>query len=139
MCYFLYHELIASDSKTRQFNNAVDRIKSDARCREVLGPANKIKAYGDPTSNRWARSRPLAHSLEVDRHGLTHFRMHFNMSGPDGSGIVRVHMVKQQDENELQYRLLSLSVPGQETIYLVNEDAKTPNKAIAKLFGVRLR
>ncbi len=56
----LYLEVFSTDSKTTQFNRAVDRIKKDPRCLELLGSAKKIKAYGEPTSNRWARNRPLA-------------------------------------------------------------------------------
>jgi import inner membrane translocase subunit TIM21 len=57
---FLYLEVFSSDSKTRHFNRAVDRIRKDPRCTEVLGSGNKIKAYGEPTWNRWARARPIA-------------------------------------------------------------------------------
>jgi len=137
VAYLLYAELFAADSKTRQFNHAVDRIKSDARCRALLGPSNKIVAFGEPTSNKWARARPLAHTVEVDKFGTTHFRMHFNVEGPDNRGVVNVVMQKKRDENELSYRLLSLHVPGHEVVYLENADAKRPKKALGKVFGVK--
>lgn len=137
MAYLLYVELFAADSKTRQFNHAVDRIKADPRCRELLGPVNKIKAYGEPTSNKWARARPLAYSVDVDKFGITHFRMHFNVEGPDNRGVINVHMTKSKDDDQLEYRLLSLSVPGHEVVYLENADAKNPKRAIGKMFGVQ--
>ena len=56
----LYLEVFSSDSKTAHFNRAVDRVKKDRRCTELLGDVKKIKAYGEPTSNRWARNRPIA-------------------------------------------------------------------------------
>jgi import inner membrane translocase subunit TIM21 len=56
----LYLDVFAPDSKTRQFNLAVDRIKRDARCVALLGDSKRIRAYGEPTANRWARNRPLA-------------------------------------------------------------------------------
>lgn len=65
--------------------------------------------------------------------------MHFYMEGPDAAGTVNIHMTKRPDEDELQYRLLSLTIPGQETIYLENADAKSPKRALSKMFGVRWR
>ncbi len=135
--YFLYQELFAADSKTRQFNHAVDRVKGDSRCTELLGPAKEITAYGEPTSNRWARARPLAHSVEVDGQGTTHFRMHFHVEGPRDKGIVNLHMTKGKGDKELDYRYLSLNVKGHPTIYLENADAKSPKRAVAKMFGVQ--
>ena len=58
--YFLYTEVFASDSKTRIFNRAVDRIRADPQALELLGSREMIRAFGEPTSNRWSRNRPLA-------------------------------------------------------------------------------
>jgi import inner membrane translocase subunit TIM21 len=58
--YFLYHEVFSSDSKIAYFNRAVDRIKKDPRCLEMLGDAKKITAFGAETSNKWRRARPIA-------------------------------------------------------------------------------
>jgi mitochondrial import inner membrane translocase subunit TIM21 len=137
--YFLYQELFAADSKTRQFNHAVDSVKADSRCTELLGPAKEIRAYGEPTSNKWASARPLAHSIEVDKMGTTHFRMHFYMEGPKDAGTVNLHMTKGKTDRELEYKYLSLTVKGHPTIYLVNADETTPKKAAAKMFGVQWR
>lgn len=137
--YFLYQELFAADSKTRQFNHAVDRVKADSRCRELLGPAKEIKAYGEPTSNKWARARPLAHSVEVDKLGVTHFKMHFHVEGPKDAGVVNLHMTKGKGDEDLQYKYLSLNVKGHPTVYLENADEKSPKKAVAKMFGVQWR
>lgn len=137
VAYFLYQELFAADSKTRQFNHAVDRVRADTRCRELLGPPNEIRAYGEPTTSKWARARPLAHTVEVDKLGTTHFRMHFHVEGPDAAGIVNIHMTRKADEDALSYKLLSLSVPGHQTIYLENADSSNPKKAISKMFGVQ--
>jgi mitochondrial import inner membrane translocase subunit TIM21 len=137
--YFLYQELFAADSKTRQFNHAVDRIKADSRCTELLGPAKEIKAYGEPTSNKWARARPLAHSVDIDKFGTTHFRMHFNVEGPKDRGVVNLHMMKGKDDKELEYKFLSLNVRGHPTVYLENADEKSPKRAAARMFGVQWR
>ncbi|EHY60956.1 Mitochondrial import inner membrane translocase subunit tim21 [Exophiala dermatitidis] len=138
--YLLYTELFAPDSATVQFNAAVKRIKSSPECRELLGPASQIKAYGEPTTSKWARARPIAHSTETDRFGNTHFRMHFNVEGPDGTGVVSVHMIKPRDGDRLEYQLLSLTVKGHETIYLENREAERGVKGkVGKMFGVQWR
>jgi import inner membrane translocase subunit TIM21 len=141
VAYLLYTELFAADSKTRQFNHAVDRVKSDFRCIELLGrPASKIKAYGEPTSNKWARARPLAYGTEVDKFGTTHFRMHFHVEGTEAQGVVNVHMTKRKEERELTYELLSLNVPGQPVVYLENKTDQVGVKAkVGKIFGVQWR
>jgi mitochondrial import inner membrane translocase subunit TIM21 len=137
VAYFLYQELFAADSKTRQFNHAVDRVKADSRCTDLLGPASEITAFGEPTSNKWARARPLAHSVEVDRFGTTHFVMRFHAEGPKGAGVVHVHMTKAKADQQPKYKYLSLNVKGHPTVYLENADAKSPKKAVAKVFGVK--
>ncbi|KAL8819201.1 MAG: hypothetical protein Q9191_007782 [Dirinaria sp. TL-2023a] len=58
--YLLYTEVFASDSKTRHFNRAVDRVRADTRALELLGSGHKIRAFGEPTRNKWARARPIA-------------------------------------------------------------------------------
>ena len=138
--YFLYQELFAADSKTVQFNHAVNRVKADPSCRDLLGPSRKIVAYGEPTTSKWARARPLAYTTDVDRAGNTHFRMHFNMEGPKGRGVVNVHMTKAMDESKLDYTLLSLNVPGHEVVYLENRESQQGVKGkVGKMFGVQWR
>jgi mitochondrial import inner membrane translocase subunit TIM21 len=117
----------------------VDRVKRDSRCTELLGTAKEIKAYGEPTSNKWARARPLAHSVEIDERGTTHFRMHFHVEGPKDAGVVNLHMTKGKGEKELEYKYLSLNVKGHPTAYLENADEKSPKRAVAKMFGVQWR
>jgi len=58
--YFLYQEVFSTDSKVAYFNRAVDRIKKDPRCLEMLGDSKKITAFGEETSNKWRRARPIA-------------------------------------------------------------------------------
>jgi mitochondrial import inner membrane translocase subunit TIM21 len=137
--YFLYQELFAPDSKTVQFNHAVDRVKASQECRDLLGPSRKMRAYGEPTTSKWARARPLAYTTEVDRAGMTHFRMHFNIEGEKGSGVVAVHMTKPAGESRLEYRLLSLSVPGHPTVYLENKDNEGIKAKAGKIMGIRWR
>ncbi|MCJ1478203.1 mitochondrial import inner membrane translocase subunit tim21 [Lambiella insularis] len=58
--YFLYTDVFASDSRTSIFNRAVNEVRESTPAQEILGPANKIRAYGEPTYNKWARARPIA-------------------------------------------------------------------------------
>jgi mitochondrial import inner membrane translocase subunit TIM21 len=58
--YFLYTEVFSPDSKVAYFNRAVDRIKKDTRCLELLGDSKRITAYGEPSWNKWRRARPIA-------------------------------------------------------------------------------
>jgi len=77
--YFLYQEVFSPDSKTAYFNRAVDRIKKDPRCLELLGDAKKITAFGEETQNKWRRARPIASTLTTDSRGNEHLMMHFNV------------------------------------------------------------
>lgn len=55
-----YLEVLSPNSKTWQFETAVGRIKDDPQCIKLLGDRREIKAYGEQTSNRWARTKPIA-------------------------------------------------------------------------------
>ncbi|KAL8754664.1 MAG: hypothetical protein Q9199_004195 [Rusavskia elegans] len=124
--YFLYKEVFSTDSKTVQFNRAVDRIRSDSRVKEALGSGHKIRAFGEPTWNRWARARPIASNTYKDTNGTEHFMMHFNVEGSSRRGVVNLHTFKGPGA-DWQYKYLALDVKGQPRIYLENTDA-TPEK-----------
>ena len=57
----LYTDVFSPNSKTWQFEKAVSRIKEDPRCTSLLGNSKEIKAYGEPTGNRWTRNIPIAY------------------------------------------------------------------------------
>jgi mitochondrial import inner membrane translocase subunit TIM21 len=61
VAYFLYSDVFSPQSKVSHFNKAVDRIKRDQRCIDVLGDPKKISAHGEETWNRWRRARPIAY------------------------------------------------------------------------------
>lgn len=56
----MWHDVFSPDSKIANFNRAVDKIKQDPRCLEVLGHSKKISAHGDETFNKWRRARPVS-------------------------------------------------------------------------------
>ncbi|KAI9054499.1 hypothetical protein LZ554_001657 [Drepanopeziza brunnea f. sp. 'monogermtubi'] len=143
--YILYTEVFSLDSKTHHFNKAVDQVKKDPRCTELLGDSKKITAYGEPTWNKWARARPIASTLKTDHYGREHLIMHFNVEGPLNKGVVNLHMVKSTPDSELGsqfvYKYLALDVKGHQRIYLENADASldSPAKSKTKIFGVSWR
>lgn len=77
--YFLWTEVFSTESKVTHFNRAVDRIKKDDRCVDLLGDAKKIVAHGEETHNRWARSRPIASTEKTDQYGNQHLIMNFHV------------------------------------------------------------
>jgi len=57
----MYTEVFALDSKTNHFNYAVNKIKKDPRCTELLGDSKKITAYGEGSNrSNWRMARPIA-------------------------------------------------------------------------------
>lgn len=116
----------------------MDRIRGDSRVLDLLGSGSKIRAFGEPTANRWARARPIASTTRTDAKGAEHLLMHFNVEGSERSGVVNLHMIKRPGQTEYEYKYLALNVKGHPVLYLENADAK---KAKAKrgftLFGAR--
>jgi import inner membrane translocase subunit TIM21 len=80
--YFFWEEVMSPDSKVAYFNRAVDRIKQDPRCLEVLGDGKKITAHGEETGNKWRRARPIASTESKDAQGNDHLVIQFHVSRP---------------------------------------------------------
>jgi len=145
VAYVMYTEVFSLDSKTVHFNKAVNQVKKDTRCTDLLGDSKKITAYGEPTWNKWARARPIASSTRKDQYGREHLIMHFNVEGPLNKGVVNLHKIKPSAESESEggfvYKYLTLDVKGHPRIYLENADATldSPAKSKTKLFGISWR
>ncbi|OAA47649.1 import inner membrane translocase subunit tim-21 [Metarhizium rileyi] len=136
--YFLWTDVFAPDSKINQFNRAVDKIKRDPRCIEVLGDSKKIVAHGEETMNKWRRARPVASSERRDQQGNEHIVMHFHVDGPKQNGVAQLHMVRRHGESDYGYKYLFLDVKGHERIYLENaESASSAGKKQLSFFGVK--
>ncbi|KAL5343882.1 TIM21-domain-containing protein [Aspergillus crustosus] len=131
----LYTEVFSPNSKTWQFEKAVERIKNDTRCTNLLGDKREIQAFGENTSSRWARNRPIATTIEKDQQGREHLRMNFHVVGPRNSGVVFVHMVKPSDKYEWEYRLLALEVKGSRVVLEERHDPRVDKEV--KIFGIR--
>ena len=138
--YLLYQEGFSTDSPTKHFNDAVNRIRGHPKALELLGTGKTIRAFGEPTQNKWTRNRPIASNLQIDQAGVEHFRMRFNVEGSDNSGFVSIHMVKGPDDSHFQYQVLSLDVPGHSRVYLENTEVPVGHKKKpGKLFGIQWR
>ncbi|KAK0637104.1 TIM21-domain-containing protein [Bombardia bombarda] len=141
--YLLYTEVFSPESKTAYFNSAVNRIKKDPRCLELLGDAGKISAHGDETFNKWRRARPIASSESKDARGNEHLAIKFYVEGPKGQGAVHMHLIKYANHSDYAYQYFYLDVKGHQRIYLERADAgagaaKGNDKGF-KLFGVNWR
>ncbi|OAA54832.1 import inner membrane translocase subunit tim-mitochondrial [Niveomyces insectorum RCEF 264] len=118
--YFLYTEVFAPGSKVVQFNHAVDRIKADPQCTDVLGGRSTIAAFGEPTWNKWRRARPIASTTRTDAQG-EHLLLTFYVRGERAQGTAQVHLVRQPGGGGgFVYRTFYVDVPGYERIYLEN-------------------
>ncbi|KAJ5974309.1 L-galactonate dehydratase [Penicillium waksmanii] len=137
--YLFWTEIVSPNSRTWQFEKAVDRIKEDSRCTKLLGDRREIRAFGENTSSRWQRNRPIATTEEKDRLGREHLRMNFHVEGPLNSGVVVVHMIKHLDKTEWEYQLLALDVKGHSRIVLEKASERPSVASSLKLFGIQWR
>ncbi|PKY02869.1 TIM21-domain-containing protein [Aspergillus campestris IBT 28561] len=137
--YLLYTEVFSPNSRTWQFEKAVERIKDDPRCTDLLGDRREITAFGENTWSRWARNRPIATTVEKDRLGREHLRMNFHVAGPRNSGVVVVHMMKPLDKSEWEYQLLALDAKGHSRLILEQAHDKPGVGKALKIFGIQWR
>jgi len=140
VAYFLFTEVFSPDSKVSYFNRAVDRIKKDPRCLELLGDSKKITAYGEPTWNKWRRARPIASTVNKDPRGNENLLMHFNVEGPRNKGVVNIHLVKRAGQSDYEYKHFYVDIRGQQRIYLENSNAVSQTgaqKTKTTLFGIK--
>ncbi|KEY71403.1 hypothetical protein S7711_05666 [Stachybotrys chartarum IBT 7711] len=137
--YVLWTEVFSPDSKITHFNRAVDKIKKDHRCLQLLGDSKRILAHGEPSWNKWRRARPVAATESTDQYGNQHLKMHFYVDGPSNDGVARLHMVKHRGQHEYEYMYLFLDVKGHERIYLENAEtsASGSGRKQLSLFGVK--
>ncbi|KKY30211.1 putative import inner membrane translocase subunit tim-21 [Diaporthe ampelina] len=138
--YFLFTDVFSTESKTTYFNRAVDRIRKDHRCLELLGEGKKIRAHGEETHNRWARSRPIASTERTDPQGNHHLLMHFYLDGPLNKGSAHIHLIRYAGRSEHEYKYFYVDIKGQQRIYLENADAisnEDGGRKGTKLFGIK--
>lgn len=134
----MWHDVFSPDSKISQFNRAIDKIKDDPRCVELLGNPRKITAHGDETFNKWRRARPVSSMERTDPDGTQHLIMHFYVEGPLNQGVARQHLIKPRDADEFYYQYLFVDIKGQERVYLEKHDGSSgKGKKPFSFFGVK--
>lgn len=134
----MYTDVFSPQSSTSHFNRAVDRIRADAGVVGLLGKGSEIRAFGEPTWNKWRRNRPIASRTETDRMGTERLFMHFNLAGPLNEGTAQLHMLRRQDENEFHYGYLVVDVIGHPRITLESASANEKKKKTpGTFFGIR--
>lgn len=136
--YFLYQEVFSPDSKVAYFNRAVDRIRKDPRCVELLGDGKKITAFGEETGNKWRRARPISSTSKLDPQGNEHLLIHFNVEGPKNKGSVDMHLIRRKDASDFEYQYFFVDVRGHERLYLERATGGAGKKGEGKvrMFGI---
>lgn len=105
---------------------------------DVLGKGSEIRAFGEPTWNKWRRNRPIASRTEIDRMGTERLYMHFNVAGPENEGTAHLHMLRRQDEKTFHYGYLVVDVIGHQRITLESSEVNETKKRTPGTFlGIR--
>jgi import inner membrane translocase subunit TIM21 len=141
--YVLFKDVFSPNSKTAAFNRIVSLVKSNEDCIDILGPANRIVAYGETPRSSFRRARmegPQASSkTATDAMGTEHLRMRFLVRGSKNEGWVSVHMARAKGNSEWEDLLVALDVKGHHRVYVVNDSNEPGKKKLSgNLFGVRL-
>jgi import inner membrane translocase subunit TIM21 len=110
------------------FNRAFSIVKKDQKSINILG-GGRLKAYGEQTDNKWARSRPIASRRGYDGLGREHLLMQFHVQGDLAEGLVRLEMVESEEKTKTgigkyDFRYLVLEVPGQARHYIIDNSEK---------------
>lgn len=134
----MYTDVFSPQSSTSHFNTAVDRIRSDSRVTDILGKGSQIRAFGEPTWNKWRRNRPIASRTETDKLGTERLWMHWNVAGPLNEGVAHLHMLRRRDENQFHYGFLVVDVIGHQRITLESADVNEKKKGTpGRFLGIK--
>ncbi|KAK8207475.1 mitochondrial import inner membrane translocase subunit TIM21 [Phyllosticta capitalensis] len=138
LVYVMFTEIISPEGTTNQLHRALDKIKKDPRCVEVLGDPKQIVEFSTNANPR-ARHWTVPSQREKDKAGNLHLTMRFNVKGPLNQGAVQLHMVQKPGESEFEYQTLTLDVPGHRRIYLENAEplSQSLKRKTGKLFGIK--
>ncbi|KAA8911611.1 hypothetical protein TRICI_003769 [Trichomonascus ciferrii] len=133
--YYFVSDILLPTSDVQVFNRAFGLIKQDEECQKRLG-GSKIKAFGEKTDNKWARNRPIASRRGFDFAGREHLLMQFHVEGDLAEGLVRLEMVKSDEESRtgighFDFRYLVLEVPGYPRHYLIDNTPKTQKRTVS--------
>lgn len=140
--YYFVKDVLLPTSDARVFNRALAIVRKDEKSANILG-GGRLKAYGEQTDNKWARSRPIASRRGFDGHGREHLIMQFHVEGELASGLVRLEMIESEEKSKTgigkyDFRYLVLEVPGHPRHYIIDNSEKPRKKdTSAGFLGVR--
>ncbi|KAF2663217.1 mitochondrial import inner membrane translocase subunit Tim21 [Microthyrium microscopicum] len=144
VAYLLFSDVFSPNSKTSNFNRAVNRVKKSSRCIQLLGPADSIMAYGESPWGSFARARmagpaPSSKVGKDEKTGVSTLNMRFLVKGSRAEGWVTLQMEKGPEDLEFEYVLLALDVHGHNRVYLEGTNGGlSRKKSQGKILGLKL-
>ena len=134
----LYTDVFSPSSHITQYNHAVDRVREDRKCQELLGSTKSISALGPATGTSWIRQRPQA-QIDTDKYGTERMKMSIRVTGDKKEeGVIGLHMVRRADERQWGWGQLYLDVRGKERVWL-ERGGEQQKKQPGKFFGIKWR
>lgn len=134
----LYTDVFSPSSHITQYNHAVDRIRDDKKCQDILGSRTSISALGPATGTSWIRQRPKA-QIDTDKFGTERMRMRIRVKGDKNEGIIELYMLRRVDESQWGWGHLYLDAKGAERVWLEQGGAATKKKEPGTIFGIKWR
>ena len=71
-----------------------------------------MRAYGEPSWNKWTRNRPIASTVTRDAAGREYMSLRFYVEGLNGKGTVHISMVRRNNGAAFEYETFMLNVLG---------------------------
>ncbi|KAG0319038.1 mitochondrial import inner membrane translocase subunit tim21 [Dissophora globulifera] len=126
--YAIVSELFGSNSDTRIFGDALEKVRNNDQLQEIIG--TPMMGHGEASSSKRRRNRRIHSQVVLDAEGKEHLLMRFYVEGPDNEGIAHLEMVKDQ-RNKWEYKYLFVDIPGgvrraQRIFVEYNKDAGLP-------------
>lgn len=103
--------LLLPSSEIQLQNKAESMISMNPECQSALG--TKLAFYGESSSNRWSRNRPVAVTRGVDQYGVEHLWMRFYVMGSTKvEGTVQAELLRPKDAYSFDFKYLTVQVAG---------------------------
>ena len=134
----LYTDVFSPSSHISQYNHAVDRVRDDSKCQELLGSRSSISALGPATGTSWIRQRPKA-QIDTDKYGTERMRMAIRIKGDKDEGFIELYMLRRADEKQWGWGHLALDVRGHERVWLERAGQTSKKKEPGTIFGIKWR
>ncbi|KAK7208454.1 TIM21-domain-containing protein [Myxozyma melibiosi] len=134
--YYFVTTLLLPSSDIQLQNKAESLISAHPECQAALG--SKLSFYGESSSNRWSRNRPVATSRGIDQYGVEHLWMRFYTMGDQKvEGTVQAELLRPKDGYSFDFKYLTVQV-GDKRIAVIEDPAlvKKQRKASGNGHGI---